>query len=336
MKLLFKVLISLLLLLVAGGVGGYFFFRNQFEPAPNQLVVTGLPASCDFVWLADTKAQPALPHAALLVPVRITGCPRTCYFQFDTGAPSSVLYANPLAALRARYPATQQALLPQADTLHNFDFALGEARVQARRLRVLRYGAQELPADSTAPVIIGTLGADVLDGRALVLDYGRQQFRLLPQVPDSLVRRAAFVPLAYKSRRLLLEAGLQGKTEQLLFDSGSSAFALLTSKTIWQALAKPTATERTDAVNSWGKTLTNHTISTAAALQLGNTAVPLRTVTYVEGMSLWQSTLMRFSGMGGMLGNEVFRDHTVIVDVRGARFGIIPQPDTATPISGGS
>ncbi|MBF9236195.1 hypothetical protein I2I05_02190 [Hymenobacter sp. BT683] len=323
MRPLFKVLFSVLALFVASGIGGYFYMRQKFMPPPNQLVVAGLPASCQFTWLADTARGRNMPHAVLLVPVQLPGCPRTCYLQFDTGAPYSVLYANSLAALQGRYPALPFVGAPQLDTVRNVRFALGRGQVQALWMLVLPQGQAQLPADSTAPFIIGTLGADVLADRALVIDYASRRFSLANEVPDSLARRAIFGPLAFTNRRVLLNMGLQGEDQQLLFDSGASAFNLLTSQASWQAMAQPGAPAHTVGVNSWGKTLTSHTVATAAALQLGAEALPLRTVTYIEGTSFMQNMLMRFSGMGGMLGNEPFSDHTVIFDVRGGRFGLV-------------
>lgn len=226
MKPLFKILLGVLILLVASGIGGYFYMKQKFMPAPSQLTVAGLPATCRFTWLADTTAKPAMPHAALLLPVRLPGCPRTCYFQFDTGAPTSLLYGKSLTALRGNYPGLAQHLSAQADTLRNFQFGLGTGQVTARSLRVLDYGRTELPADTTQPFIIGTLGTDVLEGRVLVLDYARQRFTLEATVPASLSRQAAFVPLQFTGRRVLLNATVQDEPRQLLFDSGSSASTL--------------------------------------------------------------------------------------------------------------
>jgi hypothetical protein len=324
MKTLLKVLAGLLLLLLLGGVGGYFYVQHKFQPAANQLAVAGLPVSSPFVWQADNRAQPVVPQAALLLPIVLPGCPRQCYVQFDTGAPSSVFYAYPLAALCTRYPGARPYLQPKADTLQDLHFGLGNGQVQAHRLHVIAYGNRELPADTTAPLLVGTLGADVLEGRVLVLDYRRQRFSLTAQVPDSLGRRAAFVPLAFTGRRLVLSAAVAGEARQLLFDSGSSAFALLTSPATWQQLASPQATPQTAAVNSLGKTLTSHTVATEAALQLGPAKLPLQTVTYMEGTTLLQRSLMRFSGMSGMLGNRPFNQHTIIVDVAHQRFGLVP------------
>lgn len=206
MKIVLRFLFLLVLLLAVSGIGGYFYFRRQFQAPPNQLVVTGLPATFPLVWEAGPAAR---PRAALLVPVRLPGCPRPCYLQLDTGAPYTVLYANALTALRTRYPAMPAARPPLADSLRDVVFGLGQGQVRAHSLRRLPTGgAHQLPANSAAPFVVGTLGTDALEGRALVLDYARRRGALYARLPDSLARRVAFGPLAFTGRRVLLEVRL--------------------------------------------------------------------------------------------------------------------------------
>ena len=323
-RLIFRLPVLMLLFLVVSSIGGYFYVRYKFQPPTNELTLRGLPVACAFIWVADSSTSPVQPHAALLLPVRLPGCPRTCYVQFDTGAPYSLLYGKPLAALRQAYPAAQLPM-PRQDTVHSFSLALGSGKVHARRLLVRPYGQAQLPADSTAPFIIGTLGTDALAGQVLVLDYPHQRFSLYARLPDSLVRRAQFTPLSFASRRVLLRMSLQGQEQQFLFDSGSSAFSLLTNQGTWQKMAMPAATPHISGVNSWGRRLLAHTVACGEELQVGALRVPLRTVTYLEGTSFWQQALMRFSGMTGMLGNEPFHRHTIIIDPQAGRFGLVQQ-----------
>ena len=325
MQILVKTVLALVGLLSLSSLGGYVYFRQRFQPPPNQLAVARLPLVCTFEWHAVTTTQPAVPHIGLLVPVTLPSCARTCYLQFDTGAPISALYSRSVAALHARYPATATTLVLQGDTVRNARFTLGTGQLQVRRLRVLVGGAAQVPADSATQFIIGTLGSDVLDGRVLVLDYARRRFSLYAQVPDSLAQKATFAPLSYANRRLLISAGLQGKPEQLLFDTGTSAFGLITSQVVWQQLASPAAPAQVGNSNAMGRKITTYTVATAATMQLGTAAVPLRTVTYMDGVSPTQNLLMRFSGLGGMLGNAPFETQTIIVDVPGGRFGLLPS-----------
>lgn len=322
MKVLGKILLAIFALFALSGVGGYFYFRKQFQAPANQLVVSQLPATTTFAWEADTAHH--LDHAALLVPISISGCPRTCYLQFDTGAPYTLLKSNALAVLRAEFPATRATLQAPHDTVHNFRFAIGQGQVQARKIWVRPYAnATQLPANPDEPFVIGTLGTDVFDGRTLIIDYARQRFSFSSTAPDSLTRRATFVPMSFKERRVLLSVGLQGKPQELMFDSGSSAFALLTSPSNWEQMAQPAATAQSTPVNSWGKILTAHTVATTASMQFGAATVPLGTVTYIDGTTFMQRTLTRFSGMGGMLGNAPFAQHTIILDAKAGRFGVV-------------
>lgn len=322
MRVLAKTLLAIFAMFALSGVGGYFYFRKQFQAPANQLVVSQLPATTAFAWEADTTHH--LAHAALLVPVIIPCCPRTCFLQFDTGAPYTLLKSNALAVLRANFPATRGALQALADTVRDFRFTIGQAQVQARKIWVRPYAsATQLPTNPDEPFVIGTLGTDVFDGRTLVIDYARQFFSLSSSAPDSLLRRATFVPMSFQERRVLLSVGLQGKPQELMFDSGSSAFALLTSPGNWQRMARPAATAQLVPVNSWGKTLTAHTVATTATMQFGASAVPLGTVTYIEGTTFMQRMLTQVSGMGGMLGNAPFGQHTIILDVKSGRFGVV-------------
>ena len=321
MKLAFKILFSVLALLVLSGIGGYFYMRQKFAPAPNQLLLTGLPATTAFTWWADTARGRDMAHAAVLVPVRLPGCPRTCYLQFDTGASYTLLYTESLAALQASYPNLPFA--QATDTVRNFRCALGRAQLLARWARVRPHGPHTLPADTATPFILGTLGTDAIDGRALALDFAHRRFSLDARLPDSLTRRATFVPLAFENRRVLLTMSLQGKPRQFLYDTGASAFSLLTSHDEWNQLAQPGAPLRKVNVKSFDRTLTSYTAPTAATLQIDQTNLPLGTTTYMDGTSLTQNLMMRFSGMGGMLGNEAFNGRTVLLDVAGGRFGLV-------------
>lgn len=323
MKTLFNILLSVVVVLVLSAAGGYFYMKQKFAPPANQLTIASLPATGPLRWAPDTTAKPALLHNALLVPVQLPNCARTFYLQLDTGAPYTVLYAHQLQQIGQRYPALGAALQAPQDTVRNFRFRLGEAPVALRRVKVLAQGRPALPTDTLASYIIGTLGTDVLEGRVLVLDFAGGRFTLDSQVPDSLARRAAFAPLAFTNRRVLLDAGLQGQSEQLLFDSGSSGNALVTSETIWRKLATPGAPARTTSSNSWGRKLLVHKAPTTAQIRFGTLEAPLQTVTYIEGMNVMQQMLMRFSGMAGMLGNEPFLDGTLILDVRGGRYGVV-------------
>jgi len=104
---------------------------------------------------------------------------------------------------------------------------------------------------------------------------------------------------------------------------------LLTDEASWLRLSGG-RNRRTFGVNSWGKTLTAHVADTPAQITLGGQVLPLRQVCYIEGASAMQNLLMRFSGMGGMTGNELFLDKLLILDARESRYWLLDRsPDRA-------
>jgi hypothetical protein len=130
------------------------------------------------------------------------------------------------------------------------------------------------------------------------------------------------MPMRFRERRVLLPAVVAGRETTLLFDTGSSAFELLTSRRIWRRLARSDAAEEIIPVSSWDDTLVAHRVASDARVELGGADLPLQRVTWIEGTGLMQNLLMRISGMGGMTGNRLFIDRILLLDLREERFAL--------------
>jgi hypothetical protein len=130
-------------------------------------------------------------------------------------------------------------------------------------------------------------------------------------------------PMRFRERRVLLPAVVAGKETTLLFDTGSSAFELLTDRRTWRRLARTGASEEIVPVSSWGDTLLAHRIASDTRIELGGADLPLGRVTFIEGTGLMQNLLMRISGMGGMTGNRLFLDRILVLDLRQERYALI-------------
>ncbi|GAB3821647.1 hypothetical protein GCM10028895_24220 [Pontibacter rugosus] len=196
--------------------------------------------------------------------------------------------------------------------------------VSAKEIKVLAYGSPTINWADTASIdIIGTLGADVIDRKVLVLDYPQALLQFSDEVPAVVAAKANFTSLTFEERRVIIPAVINQNKTKVLFDSGSSAFELLTDKETWQALATKQATESTVEVNSWGNTLTVHSIASNKNIHFGKTALPLQNVHYIDGATFMQRMLMQFSGMAGMVGNTLFLEHVIVLDTKHSRFGIV-------------
>jgi len=215
--------------------------QSQTALPPNQLELPKGNYTLPLQWKGDSLHGGWEPHAALLVPVHLPGCPEPFYMQFDTGSPYSLLYANKLQAIHRKYPAIKY-LQAIRDTLTRFSFKAGNLSIKARAIAVNLYDSSGIDWTNKAnPVIIGTLGTDLIDNKVVVIDYPKLQLLIGDSLPAAF--RDQFQPthFMFVMRRILLPATLLTKKTMLYFDSGSSAFELLTDKATCFKLATDTS-----------------------------------------------------------------------------------------------
>jgi hypothetical protein len=212
--------------------------------------------------------------------------------QFDLGAPHSILYSLQLKDVIQQYPKT--------DTT-TFSIAKG--------------------AEKNA-VIIGTIGEDMIDGKILILDYPKRKLDILDSLPEKLRQKTKLSSFMLMKGSILLPATLNNKQTILFFDTGSSAFELLTSKTTSDQLAIQDAVTASYPVKSWGRILTANTRLSADSLTIASQKLPIKKVTYIEGASDSQVQQMLKLGIGGMIGNKLFLNSILIIDTKNKKFGI--------------
>lgn len=285
----------------------------------NQLIFPAGNHTLPFQWKRDSLYGRWEPHTALLIPVTIPGCPKTCYMQFDTGSPYSLFYRDKLQAIHRRYPATT-ALRNLDDSLFNYHFKAGPLNITARQIAVHSFDSSGIDwKNSRTPIIIGTLGTDLIDNKVVVMDYPRKQLHIGDSLPTAF-KKSEPTPFLYAMRRILLPATIGGKKTLLYFDSGSSAFELLTDKATCLKLAADSSQPLQYPVQSWGKTLTAYTVSTPDSIILAGHTIPIRHATWIEGARKSQVNQMMKMGIGGMTGNKLFIGNILVLDTRNKQF----------------
>ena len=323
MKTLKRVLVSLIAILLLSAIGGYFYFKNQFQPPANQLVLGSSVTITPFVWLKDSTENGLDEYSAMLLPVTLEGIPGTYYMQFDLGAPYSLLYGKAISSLNEKYNKIMIHQNGEAFSLERFNFKVGNTAVFAKSIKVKDYGSAIDWNDSSRARIIGTIGADFIEDKVLTIDYKHEIISVAPEIPHELANAAQFVDFRFESRRVLLPSKIDGQEQTLLFDTGASAFELLTDEDTWKALSKEGSKEETYEANSWGKKLIVHNIESNSRIEFGNVELPLSMVTYIEGTGFMQNMLMRFSGMGGMIGNKLFIGKVLVLDTKNQKYTLI-------------
>lgn len=301
------------------------FAQSDATQPPNQLVLPPGNHVLPLQWKGDSLHGVWEPHAALLVPVYLPGCPRTFYMQFDTGSPYSLFYSNKLTAIHRKYPAMKY-LKTIRDTLTNISFKAGNLAIRANTIAVQQFDSTGINwANKHNPEIIGTLGTDLIDNKVVVIDYPQQKLWIGDSMPT--VFNQPFQPTSFMfvMRRILLPATLLNKKTILYFDSGSSAFELLTDKATCFKLTADTSATIQYPVQSWNKTLIANTVTSRDSLLIANTTIPLHQATWIEGVSAAQINQMMKMGMGGMTGNKLFLRYALLLDTKHQQAGLFKR-----------
>jgi hypothetical protein len=323
--------VAALLLVLTSSIGTFFYFKNKFLSAPpNQLTLSDTGDPFAFTWAGQEINGEYEPHVAMFVPVTIRGIDETFYMQFDMGAPSTVLDYNPVKSINEKYGGIFQ-IEDDGERVVALDVALrvGSVGVEATELQFREMGST-IDWANPAPIIkIGTVGADFMAHHVLSIDFPNKQITLGDASVSAKLPADAFSPLSFDGRKVFLSATLNDEPVSLWFDSGSSAFELIVEEGTFERFAIPGAKRRTYIGKSWGSDITIHNIDAKGEFQFGDTSVPLTYVTYMEWPNKLQAWVMKLANLGGdlggMTGNKLFLNTTLVLDAPNLRYAVIRQ-----------
>jgi hypothetical protein len=308
-----KFFLIIVFILLSSGVIGYFYFDYKFTPPENQLKVSSHQDTLTIKWVSNQDSE----YAALLLPVMLDGISDTFYLQFDLGAHSTLFHEKAIQSISQKF---SNFKISNNTEEPPFQFKLGSILVSMPEMKRINYGKAVEWNDSSVN-IIGTLGSDIMEHKVIELDFKHHFVRFTNAFPTEITKE--FIQdFEFNKRRVMLNGQVNDEDTQFYFDSGSSAFDLITDKKKWENLARSGADESTYKVNSWGKSLEVHSIATDAIIKFGEQRIFLNEVTYIEGTSIAQNLLMRLSGMGGMIGNRLFMGKILILDASNQKFAV--------------
>lgn len=309
MKVFKKIATVFLVVIVLFLLGGYFYFQKKFSPPENYLKVSGIAENIPIKWISSDGNS----HSALLLPIKVNGIKRTFYMQFDSGSAITVFYKKSLESITEKFH--NQITIDAANNFISTAFTIGNMKVASNTFEVLNYGEKINFDDPKAENIIGTIGTDLLEKRITILDFKNNQFSFIEKTKED-----DFTNFEFKKRKILIPSNIENEKLNLLYDSGSSGYELITTKEIWQQYRTKNSAVKTEKGNSWGNTLSIYSASAKKKIQFGKSKLNLSEVTYIEGTSDLQKFLMKRSGMQGMIGNKLFLNHKLILDCRNEKF----------------
>jgi hypothetical protein len=171
--------------------------------------------------------------------------------------------------------------------------------------------------------IVGTIGADVLRGRILVLDFPAARFALLSdslELPPAIRDSVQYTPATLKHGRLYVEVVLgDERIDDVLFDCGSSSSTLTLPLGDWQKATGLQGDEpavKKDSIPAFGHSLERLSAVAKGDMSFGFVKVKAPVIDHVR---FEDPSLTNFK----ILGNAPFYDDCVVVaDFKYARLGV--------------
>ncbi len=278
-----------------------------------------------FRWEAERLGEREFPHAAMFVLAQLpTLDGLEGWFQFDLGAPTSVLYGRALtpqqrARVEAHLHAERKAIFNgQPTPLLQVPIMLGEGRIEPV-VYLADFGDAERWHGHP---VLGTIGGDWARGHVLGLDFPRQRLARLAAVPPAWERAGAWAPLRRTPYgHVVLQIGVDRAPRWAMFDTGSSLFGLLTDPEQWRALTDGQVTEVL-TINAWGTPWKVQGSPARAAFDLAGQPLDVTLVHFVEGERERQFLVQH--ELVGILGNAPFLGGVLVLDFPGARAAFLP------------
>lgn len=318
-------MLCLFLLSAASAYGAYLYGMNRiFRDTPNTLSFEGDFQPISFEWAPQDFESYLEPHSAILIPVSVPGVSEKLYMQFDTGSPDSFLKSGAMESLKSR--GVDFELFEKDGYSYVKHFEIGIAGNQV----VLTSGwvrPQRMKIDWESPGtknIIGSLGADFLDQKICEIDFSVQEIRFDSQRSKELDELGTFTPFKFKGRRIMLPARIDDADVEVFYDSGCSAFGLLTSKFYYEKLTNKNDKEIALSGNRHGESVPFHHKPSDLPIRLGNTELSIQRISYAELYNFLQMTIGRFVG-GGFLGNKCLVDCNLILDTKSNEFLVVDR-----------
>ncbi|WP_456437143.1 hypothetical protein [Psychroserpens sp.] len=327
-KIGYTLLVVLLLML---SVGFYYIrkFNNAFFKEKSAYLEYSFESkSIHFDWTANSTGSEGYhePQAAMIIPLKIEGLAHQFYMQFDTGAPHSFIYENDLNSLRTIGLDVKEVVKDEERYVENLDFILDDNHIKVSMIKILQdYGHSFDKNDTISRIGIGTIGSDFIVNRITAIDFKNQNIQLYNERPEWIASLTGFKSFDFSGRRIMLPVTLDNKDYEFLYDSGCSAFGLITTKNRFEKYTDKSTEEIKYDAKSWESSIPINSKATDKLFSIGNANLKLKRVSYIDMYTATQPLVTPFTRIGGWLGNQPFNESILILDTKTEEFIVIEK-----------
>lgn len=321
------VLSIVILVAVAAGIGLRKFRNMWFKEKPNYFSFVELEGPMPFKWSNDSIGDFVEEKTAMVIPTYFPELDHRFYFQFDTGSPRTELRGRTLESLRDLGFQYEVVKIDDREYVKELTFSLGGKLVTARMIAIRpNYGEQVVHLDSLAKTNIGSIGSDVMIDKVLEIDFKSQYIQIHDERTTWMNKIEGYQEFSFQGRRLMLPSEIDGKKLKLFYDSGSSAFGLITTFHRFNRFSDKEEKPLEYGANNHGTSMPVVNKRTGEKIKIGNAELDLVRVSYVDMYAKFQRIISPFTRIGGWLGNKPFVNSKLIIDAKEEEFVVLENP----------
>ncbi len=288
-----------------------------------------------FKWYGDSIDGRYFPNLSIDLPLKIDGIDKQFNAQFDLGANVSMVYGNSFAPFFQLYP----ELNNQVDTTKTgwinsvkypylrTKFSLGSYKVKNYGLVLYKNFGEVLSIEDAKKyddISIGTIGSDIFQNKVLVIDYPHSRLKILDSLPQNIQKNVLYEDCRFDDEgKILIPISVNGKKNNLLFDTGSSMFDLVTTSEQWKMITDQEKITDSLSVIAWGKNkkLYGSAINVPIVIAGKNISGKIAYMDSDENQRIYFAR----NNIFGITGNSLFLQETIIIDYRDKKFGILKR-----------
>lgn len=300
-----------------------FYTLTSCNPSKKTEEKTDLPWT-PFYWVGNDIEGKHYDKFAIYLSVSLNDSKQETFAQLDLGSSNSMLYENPTNELQRlgqlktfNRDTIQLDSLQRKEYFQTQDLKLtfnGQLINQKDILVRKNYGENYNSASKNlTDKSVGTIGVDFFKNKILVIDYPNERLCIVDSIPSSFATAVNWQDCKFKGGSPLITLNIGGTDKNFIFDTGSSLFALLTTKDIYNNITENTKTDTLN-VPSWGSILTVIGRPIKDDVKIGKLVLPKEKAYFflqqeIEGQ-------FQAAGIDGLTGNKLFLGNTIFIDFK--------------------
>ncbi len=267
----------------------------------------------------------------ITIPVSLDNLPNAFNMQFDLGAINTMIYGNSFKHYLTKYPTFNAkydtSLIFRAQSQTNYMFKdvalkLGKVSFGKRNIGLFKGFGDDISKDSIntkSSKHIGTIAPDLFENKVLIIDYPNKRIAVSEKIPSQFAK-ASFQSFKINDGRIKIPLNINGKIENLMFDTGSSLFALITTKQNALNISNKLTTDSLK-ISSWGDYYMVYGKMVDKEIKFGTKTLKHQLVYFDEKNK--SDNFYKDENIWGITGNAYFLKNVVILDYKNKRFGVL-------------